>query len=191
MNQSQDEYIINHRENTKDKRQSIFSRRSRVCQHATSSLCQPTLGGSAAKRCFINLVHMIGHRKNLPTSEVTQWHKQFTRVTFWPSTGEGTTPLTITGDGHKQSPTRADPPPLLQPSRWWQLPRETSKIRSATRIPSASRCNHSSNALRFSHNLTMMMDQWWRWVGGLWLSSQGCYVNENVQELSLEPTMGL
>ena len=28
-------------------------------------------------------------------------------------------------------------------------------------------------------------------MGGLWLSSQGCYVNENVQEFSLEPAMGL
>ena len=82
-----------------------------------------------------------------------------TRVTFWHSAGEGTTPLTITGDGHEQSPTRANPPPLLQPSRWWQLRRETSEIRSATRIPSASRCNHSSNALGFSKNLTKMMDQ--------------------------------
>jgi hypothetical protein len=23
------------------------------------------------------------------------------------------------------------------------------------------------------------MNQWWRWVGGLWLSSQGYYVNAN------------
>ena len=36
MNQSRDEYIANHQENAKDKRQSIFSRGSRACQHATS-----------------------------------------------------------------------------------------------------------------------------------------------------------
>ena len=174
---------------TRDNR--FFSRGSRVCQHATSLLYQPTLGGSVAKRCFTNLIHTIGHCKNRPTSEVTQWHEQFTRVTFRHSAGEGTTPLTITEGGHEQSPTHADPSPLLQPSRWWQPPRETSEIRSATWIPSASRCNHSSNSLGFSPNLTMMMDQWWRWVGGLWLSSQGCYVNENVQEFSLEPAMGL
>ena len=110
MNQSQDEYIANHRENAKDKRQSIFFRGSRACQHATSPLCRSTLGGSAAKRCFTNLVHTIGHHKNRSTSEVTQWHEQFTRVTFRHSAGEGTTPLTITGDGHEQSPTRANPP---------------------------------------------------------------------------------
>ena len=23
------------------------------------------------------------------------------------------------------------------------------------------------------------MNQWWRWVGGLWLSPQGCYINAN------------
>ena len=93
---------------SKDKRQPIFSRGSRACEHATSPLCRPTLGGSAAKRCFTNLVHTIGHRKNLLTSEVTQWHKQSTRVTFWRSTGEGTSPLTIIGDHHEQSPTRAN-----------------------------------------------------------------------------------
>ena len=157
MNQSQDEYM-DHREKDKDKRQSIFSRGSRACQHATSPLCRTTLGGLAAKRCCTNLVHTIRHRKNLPTSEVTQWHEQSTRVTFQRSTREGTNPLTITGDGHEQSPTRANPPPLLQPSRWWQPPRETSEIRSATRILSASRCNHSSNALGFSPNLTKMMN---------------------------------
>ena len=79
------------------KRQPIFSRGSRACQHATSPLCQPTLDGLAAKRCCTNLVHTIGHRKNLPTSEVTQWHEQSTRVTFRRSAGEGTRPLTITG----------------------------------------------------------------------------------------------
>ena len=42
------------------------------------------------------------------------WHGQFTKVTFRHSAGEGTTSLTIIGDGHKQSPTHADPPPLHQ-----------------------------------------------------------------------------
>ena len=114
MNQSQDEYIANHWENAKDKGQLIFSRGSRACQHATSPLCRPTLGGSVAKRCFTNLDHTIGHRKNRPTSEVTQLHEQFNRVTFRRSVGEGTTPLTITGDGHEQSPAHADAPLLIQ-----------------------------------------------------------------------------
>ena len=115
----------NHKMNTKSitrriskgKRQPIFSRGSCACQHAMSPLCRPTLGGSAAKRCFTNLVHTIGHRKNLLTSEVTQCHEQFTRVTFWHSAGEGTTPLTITEGGHEQSPTHADPSPLLQQAK--------------------------------------------------------------------------
>ena len=46
-----------------------------------------------------------------------------------------------------------------KPSRWWQPPRATNESRSETRIPSASRCNHSSNALGFSPNLTKMMNQ--------------------------------
>ena len=114
MNQSQDEDYANNRENANDKRQPIFSRGSRACQHATSPLYRPTLGGLAAKRCCTNLVHTIEHRKNLPTSEVTQWHEQFTKVTFRHSTGEGTTPLTITEGGHEQSPTCVDPPSLHQ-----------------------------------------------------------------------------
>ena len=39
----------------------------------------------------------LGHRKNLPTSEVAQWHEQSNTVTFRLSAGEGTKPLTITG----------------------------------------------------------------------------------------------
>ena len=66
-----------------------------------------------------------------------------------------------------------------------------SESRSDTRMSSATRCNHSSNALGFSSNLTMMMKQWWRWVEGLWLSSQGCYVNVNSQESELELAMRL
>ena len=96
------------------KTQPIFFRGSCAYQHATSPLCRPTLGGSAAKRCFTNLVHTIGHRKNLPTSEVTQWHEQFTRAILWLFTGEGARPLTITGASHEQSPTCVEAPPLLQ-----------------------------------------------------------------------------
>jgi len=40
---------------------------------------------------------LLEHRKNRPTSEVTQWHEQSTRVTFRLSAKEGTRPLTITG----------------------------------------------------------------------------------------------
>ena len=93
----------------KGKRQPIFSRGSRVCQHATSPLCRRTLGGSMVKRCCTNIVHTIGHHKNLPTSEVTQWHEQFTRVTFWLFVGEGTTPLTS---------NRSEPETITNPAQW-------------------------------------------------------------------------
>ena len=138
----------------KGKRQPIFSRASRACQHATFSLCQPTLGGSMAKRCCTNLIHTIGHRKNLPTSEVTQWHEQSTRVTFRCSSGEGTV-LTITtiGAGDNHQPPLNDPR-CSKPSRWRQPSRVTSESRSETRTPSVSRCKHSSNALGFTPNLT-------------------------------------
>ena len=56
----------------------------------------------------------FGHRKNLSISEVTQLHEQSTRVTFRRSVGKCINPPTITGDGHEQSPTHANPPPLHQ-----------------------------------------------------------------------------
>jgi len=49
----------NHREKSNEQsqwRHTIFSRGSRACRHATSPLCRPTLGGSAAKRCSMNLI---------------------------------------------------------------------------------------------------------------------------------------
>ena len=162
MNQSQDEYEINHRENVKWQETTDFLPRFTCLPTRYVPLCRPTLGGLAAKRCCTNLVHTIGHRKNLPTSEVTQWHEQSTRVTFRCSAGEGTNPLTITGDSHNNHQLMPILHRCTKPSRWWQPPRETSEIRSKTWIPSASRCNHSSNTLEFSPNLTKMMNQWWR-----------------------------
>jgi hypothetical protein len=105
-------------------------------------------------------------------------HEQSTRVHFDSPPGKGEEPLTITtiGVGDNHQPPLNDPR-CSKPSRWWQPPRVTSEICSETWTPSASRCNHSSNALRLTLNLTKMMNQWWRWVRGLWLSSQGCYVN--------------
>ena len=68
----------------------------------------------------------LGHRKNWPTSEVTQWHEQSTKVTFRLSAGKVQDPSQSPGDSHEQSPTRANAPPL------------------PNRSPSATRCNHSS-----------------------------------------------
>jgi hypothetical protein len=44
----------------------IFSRGSRACRHVTSPLCQPTLGGSAAKRCSMNLVQPVDTARTYP-----------------------------------------------------------------------------------------------------------------------------
>jgi hypothetical protein len=110
-------------------------------------------------------------------------HEQSTRVPFGSPPGKGQEPLTITmigvGDDHLPP---LDDPRCTKPSRWQQPSKETSEIRSETQSPSASKCNHSSSALWFTPNLTKMMNQWWRWVGGLWLSSLGCYINENSQK---------
>jgi hypothetical protein len=119
-------------------------------------------------------------------------HKQSTRVPFGSPPEKGQESLTIITIG-----ARDNHQPLLddlrcsKPSRWWQPPRVTSESCNETQSPSASKCKHSSNALGFSLNLTKMINQGWRWVGGLWLSSQGCYVNANCQESELEPAMGL
>jgi hypothetical protein len=148
------------------------------------------LGGSCANR-----YHMPNPQSG--AAQLTQdgdhtSHEQSTRVPFRSPPGEGQEPLTITmiGAGDKHLPP-LDNPHCTKPFRWQQPPRVTSEIYSETQSPSASRCNHSSNALGFTPNLTKIMNLWWRWVGGLWLSSQGCYINANGQEGELEPTMRL
>ena len=87
-------------------------------------------------------------------------HEQSTIVHFSSSLGKGQESLKITtiGAGDKHPPP-LDDPRCTKPSRWRQPPRVTSQTRSETRISSVSRCKHSSNALRFSPNLIMMMDQ--------------------------------
>jgi hypothetical protein len=117
---SRNEPIIKYRKsNHQDKSNHIrdtrfFSRGSHACQHASPRCVDQHLVVHRAKRCCTNLIHIIGHHKNLPTSEVTQRHKQSTKVIFLLSTGKGTRPLTITRVGYEQSPTRAEAPPLLQ-----------------------------------------------------------------------------
>jgi hypothetical protein len=39
-----------------------------------------------------------------------------------------------------------------------------------------------ANALEITPNLTMMMNQWWRWVRGVCLGSQGCQVCQKYQD---------
>jgi hypothetical protein len=97
MNQSQYEYQSITGRIPKGKRQPIFFRGSHACRHTTSPLCRLTLGGLVTKRCCTNLVHIIGHHKNLSISEVTQWHTQSTRVAFGALPRKAQKPLTITG----------------------------------------------------------------------------------------------
>jgi hypothetical protein len=95
-------------------------------------------------------------------------HEQSTRVPFGSLPGKGQEPLTITTiraeDKHLPS---LDDPHCTKPSRWRQPPSETIESRSETQSLIASRCNHSSNALGFTSNLTKMINLWRRWVEGL------------------------
>ena len=85
--------------------------------------------------------------------------KQSTRVPFGSPSRKGQEPLAITMiRAEDKNLPPLDDPRCTKPSRWRQPPRETSESRSETQIPSASRCNHSSNALGFSPNLTKMMN---------------------------------
>jgi hypothetical protein len=96
-----------------------------------------------------------------PTQDVDHTsHEQSTRVHFGSLPGKGQEPLTITtirAEDHHHP--LLDDPRYTKLSRWWQPPRETIKSRSETQSPSTSRCNHSSNALGFTPNLTKMIDQ--------------------------------
>ena len=103
-----------------------------------------SLGGSRA-----NWLHMPNPGAAQPTQDEDHTsHEQSTRVPFGPPLEKGQEPLTITtiGAGDNNQPL-LDDPRCSKPSRWRQPPRVTSEIHSETRTPSASRCNHSSNAL--------------------------------------------
>ena len=143
---------------------------------------------------LIGITHQTLNRvpHNQHKMRITQATSNLLKYLFGSPPGKSQEPLTITtirAEDNHQPPL--NDPHCSKPSRWRQPPRVTSESRSETRTPSASRCKHSNNALGFTPNLTKMMNQWWRWVGGLWLSSQGCYVNANGQESELEPAIGL
>ena len=85
--------------------------------------------------------------------------EQSTRVPFGSLLGKGQEPFTITtirAEG-KHLPPLNDPH-CTKPFRWWQPPRVTRESCSETRTPSVYRCNHSSNALGFTPNLTKIMN---------------------------------
>jgi hypothetical protein len=110
-------------------------------------LCRPTLDGSTAKKCCTNLVHKIGHRKNLPTSEVTQWHEQSTRVTIRLSTGKVQDPSQSSESATNNHQHVSKPLRYSKPSRWRQPPRVTRNPQPRW-SSSAIRCNHWSKCTR-------------------------------------------
>ena len=117
-----------------------------------------SLGGSRANRH-----HMPNSQPGAaqPTQdEDPQATRNPLELPFVISHGEGTrTPHNPPiGAGDKHHPPLNDPR-CSKPSRCRQTPRVTREIRSETQSPSASRCNHSSNALGFTPNLTKMMNQ--------------------------------
>jgi hypothetical protein len=93
----------------------------------------------------------VGHHKNLPTSEVTQWHEQFTLRRF---AGEGAIPLTRSPEPATNNHQHvADLHRCSKPSRWWQLSRVTRNLQPQ-RSPSATRCNHSSK-YTYNHSISL------------------------------------
>jgi hypothetical protein len=143
----------------KDKRQPIFLPRFTCLPARSSPLCRPTLGDSVVKRCCTNLIHTIGHRKNLPTSEITQWHEQFTRATLWRFTGKGGRPLTRSPESATNNHQHMSK--LLHcsnPSRWLQPPRVT-RLHSHNDLHVPLDVITQANTLGITLNLTMMMNQ--------------------------------
>ena len=80
-------------------------------------------------------------------------HEQSTRVPFGSPSGKGQELLitTMIRARDKHLPP-LDDPRRSKPSRWRQPQRVTSESCSKTQTPSASRCNHSSNALDHSQS---------------------------------------
>jgi hypothetical protein len=114
----------------------FFFRGSCACWHA-SPRCVDQHLVVQLKRCCTNLVCIIGHRKNLPTSEVPQWHEQFTKVSFGAPSGKA--------QDWRQSPTPLNDPPITGSSRRWQTPRVTSsqpgQINQLVPQDDATQCN--------------------------------------------------
>ena len=115
-----------------------------------------------AGKLVLVAIHSLGgsranwHHTSNPQSGATQpiqdedhtSHEQSTRVPFSSPSRKGQEPLTITMIGARDNhhPPLSNPR-CSKPSRWRQPLRVTSKSHNETLTPSASRCNHSSNAL--------------------------------------------
>ena len=72
VNQSQDEYLFNHQENTKGQENQFFSRGSRACRHVSPRCVDQHLVVRQLRGVLQTSSTTIGHHKNLSTSEVTQ-----------------------------------------------------------------------------------------------------------------------
>ena len=124
-------------------RDNDFSLEVHVFRHATSLLCQPTLGGSVAKRCSTNLV-----LNRTPQEPTHNWGNSMTRAIHWSyisalRRGRYKTPYNhreMAMNNHQLVPILLRCSKL---SRWRQPPRVTRKPQ-LERSPSATRCNHSS-----------------------------------------------
>ena len=97
----------------------------------------------------------LGHHKNLPTSEVAQWHVWSNRGALRDPRGVSIVPLTITSPEHRTISLRASmESQTTKLSRRWQPPRVTSTtgLQHEHIVPlnATSRCNHTRIA--HSHN---------------------------------------
>jgi hypothetical protein len=122
------------------------------------------------------------------TNEGTQWQEQFTRVAFGAPLGNKPKNPSQSMSGVAMNNHQLVPILLRcsKPSRRRQPPRVTRKLQQEW-SPSATRCNHSSKCTLDHSQLTWMQNQARDWVGEVWLSSQGCINDQNVQEGEIEP----
>ena len=115
-----------------------------------------TLGDSVANRCFTNLAQQMGAARTKPQVKVTQWHEQCIRATLWLlRLGRCNTPHKSSWDGHEQSPTRANAPPLLQAISVAATTKSNKKT-VAKQSLGATRCNHTSKCT-WNHSISLLL----------------------------------
>ena len=139
-----------------DEHNNFFYRGSLTCRQAS-----PCYGNSLTWWFTRQTLNRVPHNQH--KMRITQATSNPLEYLLALRQGKAMNPLTITtiGAGDNHQPL-FDDPRYSKPSRWWQSPRVTSESYSETRTPSASRCKHSSNALRFTPNLTKMLNLCWR-----------------------------
>ena len=132
-----------------------FYRGSLACRQAT-----PRCGDSHLEvHVLIGITHqtlnrVLHHQHKMRITQAMSNLLEYLLALRWGKVKNPSITMIGAGDNHQPS---LDDPRCSKPSRWWQPPRVTSESRSETQTPSASRCNHSGNALGFTPNLTKMM----------------------------------